>query len=351
MDIRIESLDRDAMAASRAHWDSIAKPLDSLGQLEKIVTQIAGIQKNADVTVDRRAVIAMCADNGVVEEGVTQTGQEVTGIVARNMAAGCANVNAMARVAHAEVFPVDVGMAFPLAHENLIDRSVMRGTRNMARGPAMTRGEAWRAIETGAELVKTLKARGYSIVATGEMGIGNTSTSSALTSVFLNRPVSEVTGRGAGLSGAGLERKISAIERAIEVNRPDPADPVDVLAKVGGLDIAALTGVFLGGMMERVPVVVDGFISSAAALTAQRLCPATRDFMLASHVSREPAGALVMDALGLDPVICAGLSLGEGTGAVALLPLIDMALAVYRQNSTFEKIHVAAYERFDGVQP
>ena len=345
------ALDAAAVRACRAHWDGIAKPLGSLGLLEDAVARIAGIRGDADVRLERRAVLTLCADNGVVAEGVSQSGQEVTALVADNIANGIANVNAMARAARTEVFAVDVGVAGETHAPGLLRRRIMPGTHDMALGPAMSRREAEAAVQTGIDLAGEMKAAGYDILCTGEMGIGNTTTSSALVSVLLGQPVEAVTGRGAGLSGAGLKRKIEVIRRAVELNRPDPADALDVLAKVGGLDIAAMAGVFIGGALRRIPVVVDGFISAAAALTAVRLCPAAREFMLASHVSGEPAGKLALDALGLSAPIQARLCLGEGTGAVALLPLLDMALAVYHQNSTFEKIHLEAYQRFGEDEP
>ena len=340
------ALDAAAVEACRKRWDSIAKPLGSLGLLEDAVARIAGISGDPEVRLEKRAVVTLCADNGVVAEGVSQSGQEVTALVAANIAAGIANVNAMARVARADVFAVDVGIAGDVDAPGLLRRKVRPGTDDIALGPAMTRDEAARAVRTGVDLAGELKAKGYVIIATGEMGIGNTTTSSAVLSALLGLPPAEVTGRGAGLSNAGLRRKVAVIERALAVNRPDPEDALGALHKVGGLDIAALAGVFIGGAVHRVPVVIDGFISAVAALTAAQLCPAAKDFMLASHVSGEPAGRLVLDALGLEAPIQARLSLGEGTGAVALLPLLDMALAVYHQNSTFEKIHLEAYRRF-----
>ena len=342
------TLNMQAAEACRCHWDSIAKPLGSLGLLEDDIAKIAGILETDDVRLEKKGVLAFCADNGVVEEGVSQSGQDVTAIVARNMAAGIANVNAMARAAGADVVAVDVGVAMDVSDApGLVHKKVMPSTRNMTKGPAMTREEACRAIQAGIDLVGEMKQKGYKILATGEMGIGNTTTSSALVSVLLDKPIIEVTGRGAGLSDAGLMRKHAAIARAIEVNKPDPADALDVLHKIGGLDIAAIAGAFIGGAVHRIPVVVDGFISSAAALVAMRLCPNAKDFMLASHVSGEPAGRMVMDALGLEAPLHARLALGEGTGAVTLFPLLEMALAVYHQNSTFEKINLAAYTRFE----
>ena len=336
--------DRAAMDAAWQRWDSIAKPLRSLGLLEEAVVRIAGMTGTPAVKLGRRAVIAMCADNGVVAQGVTQTGQEVTAIVTENMSTGDTSVCRMAAAAGAEVIPVDIGVARPVAGERIRQYNVRRGTADMTQGPAMTREEAVQAVETGIELVRELKGKGYGLIGTGEMGIGNTTTSSALASVFLNRPPEQVTGRGAGLSSAGLERKIKAIETAIQVNKPNPADPLDVLSKVGGLDLAGLCGVFLGGAACRIPVLVDGFISSAAALTAARLCPNAVDYMLGSHASNEPAGRMVLEELGLKPFLYANMCLGEGTGAAAVMPLLDMALAVYDGMTTFADEQIEAYQ-------
>ena len=332
------------MARAKARWDSIAKPLGSLGLLEEAVIRIAGIAGTPDPDLSRRAVVVMCADNGVVEEGVTQTGQEVTAVVTENMSAGDTSVCRMARLAGAEVIPVDIGVARPVSGPRILQKNIRRGTANMTRGPAMSREEAVRALLTGVDLVRELAGKGYGLLATGEMGIGNTTTASAVVSVLLGRSPAEVAGRGAGLSDEGLSRKVRAIETAIAVNRPGPSDPLDVLAKVGGLDLAGLAGVFLGGAVCRVPVLVDGFISAAAALLAGRLCPDAAGYMLGSHASAEPAGRMVLEELGLTPFLYAGMRLGEGTGAVAVMPLLDMGLAVYREMSTFEEIAIEAYQ-------
>ena len=336
--------DRKAMDRAKARWDSIAKPLGSLGALEDAVIRIAGMTGSPDVDLSRRAVVVMCADNGVVAEGVTQTGQEVTAIVAENMSTGDTSVCAMSRAAGAEVVPVDIGTAVPVTGARIRQKCVRRGTANMTQGPAMSREEAVQAILAGVEVAQELCGQGVKLLATGEMGIGNTTTSSALAAVLLNRPVEDMTGRGAGLSSEGLQRKIRAIETAVRVNRPDPGDVLDVLHKVGGLDIAGLAGVFLGGALCRTPVLVDGFISSVAALVAARLCPDCRDYMLGSHASEEPASQLVLAELGLRPFLYAGMRLGEGTGAVAVMPLLDMGLAVYREMATFEDTNIEAYQ-------
>lgn len=339
----ITPADPAAMSAAKAHWDAVAHPLNSLGLLEDAVIRIAGMTGTPRVDVGKRAVVVMCADNGVVAEGVTQTGQEITALVTENMSTGTTSVCCMARRAGAEVVPVDIGVAVPVAGEKILQRNIRRGTANMTQGPAMTRDEAVRAIETGIDVVRSLKAEGYTLLGTGEMGIGNTSTSSAVVSVLLQKSPAEVTGRGAGLSSEGLRRKVDAIERAVALNKPDPTDGVDVLAKVGGLDLCGLAGVFLGGAYFHIPVLVDGFISSAAALAAAALCPACKDYMLGSHASNEPAGAMVMEALGLTPFLFANMCLGEGTGAAAVMPLLDMGLAVYNEMATFDGINMDAY--------
>lgn len=333
--------DQAAQQAAQAHWDAIAKPLDGLGVLEKLVVKIAALTGDADVHLDRRAVLVLCADNGVVAEGVTQTDQSVTAIVAESVSKHRSSVCRMAACAKAEVYAVDVGMLQRVP--GVRDCHVGDGTANLAVGPAMTRAQAEQAIQVGIDLVREQKEAGCQLLVTGEMGIGNTTTSSAMVAVLLGLPVETVTGRGAGLSDAGLARKRSAIQRGIDLNRPDPADALDVLSKVGGFDIAAMVGVFLGGALYRVPVVIDGLISSAAALTAARLCPAAGCAMLASHTSAEPAAQEILQELGLQAVIQAGLKLGEGTGAVCLLPLLDMALSVYHSAAAFTDTGIEQY--------
>ena len=348
--IEIRKPDRRAMEEAADRWNHIAKPLHGLGVLEDVIIKIAGMTGSADVNLDQKAVVVMCADNGVVDEGVSQTGREVTAAVTRNFTVGNASVCIMARRAGAEVVPVDIGVADSLEGCGRVyplqSCKIMAGTRNFAREEAMTEAEARAAVAVGIGQVKRLKERGCRIIATGEMGIGNTTTSSALVSVLLGKEVRAVTGRGAGLSDESLERKVQVIEKAIALHRPNWQDPMDVLKKLGGLDIAGLAGVFLGGAMYGIPVVVDGFISAAAALTAERMCPGCADYMLASHVSAEPAGAMVLTALGLKPVIQAGMCLGEGTGAVAALPLFQMAADVYSQMSTFQENSIQEYQEF-----
>ena len=340
----IRPLDETSMEQARKHWIKIAKPLFSLGKLEDAVIQMAGIKETPDYELKKKALVIMCADNGIVEEGVTQTGQEVTAMVADNFTKSSTSVCAMSKVAGVDLFPVDIGMAVDVPSVTVKEEKVAYGTRNFSKEPAMTREEVWQAIEIGIRKVEQLKEQGYEMIATGEMGIGNTTTSSAVASVLLSVAPEQVTGRGAGLSSAGLEKKISVIKDAIANYQPDKEDPVDVLSKVGGLDIAGLTGVFLGGALYRVPVVIDGFISSVAALCAARMVPVSKSYFLPSHVSKEPAGAMLLEALELSPLLTCNMSLGEGTGAVAVIPVLEMGLSVYREMTTFEKAKIEQYE-------
>ncbi len=340
---QITPLHTQAMDQTQRRWDAIGKPLHSLGLLEDAVVKLAGITGTSQVNIDHRCVVVMCADNGVVAQGVSQTDQSVTAIVTENMSRGVTSVCCMARLAQAQVIPVNIGCANPVVGDAIVQRCVRPGTGDFTQGLAMTRQEVEQAILVGIDLVKTLKDQGFDLIATGEMGIGNTTTATAVLSVLLGVDSDGMTGRGAGLSTPGLERKKQAIAKAIALHQPDPTDVVDVLSKVGGLDIAGLCGVFLGGAIYHVPVLVDGVISATAGLCAQGLCPLTTAYMVASHQSGEPAGGLVLEALGLEPMLQAHMALGEGTGAVAVMPVLDMALAVYNQMGDFSAIGVEAY--------
>jgi nicotinate-nucleotide--dimethylbenzimidazole phosphoribosyltransferase len=342
----LKPLSQTAMVEAKRHWDSIAKPLESLGVFEDMVIQMAGIFGKDSVRLDKKAIVVMCSDNGVVVEGVTQTDSTVTAIVTENFAKGIASVNHMAGAAGAKVIPVDIGVNRDIQHPNLINKKVAYGTKNMANEPAMTREQALQAIIAGIDVVKSLKEDGYEIIGTGEMGIGNTSTSSAIASILLDLPVEMVTGKGAGLPSEGVLRKIQVIKKAIHNNQPDSTDPIDVLAKVGGFDIAGMTGLFLGGAIHGIPVVIDGFISSISALIAARLSKTAISYMLPSHLSKEPASMLIMKELGITPVIHGGLALGEGTGTALLFSMLDLILKVYQFNSTFDDIQVEAYKKF-----
>ncbi|MBR6399970.1 MAG: nicotinate-nucleotide--dimethylbenzimidazole phosphoribosyltransferase [Firmicutes bacterium] len=341
MDIRV--FDRAAAQRARERWLFVAKPLFGLGRFEDMIIQIAGIKGSEMFGLDKKALVVMCADNGIVAEGVTQTGQEVTAAVAANFLCGKTSVCKMAELAGVDVFPVDIGIARDVDGLTVPEKKLMYGTDNMTKGPAMSRETAERAVKLGIETAAKLAKKGYEIICTGEMGIGNTSAASAVISAFLDMPPEMTVGRGAGLDSAGLKRKTDAVKKALDVNRPDKNDALDVLSKVGGLDIAGLAGVFIGGAVCGVPVVTDGFISAAAALCAVRLCGGAADFILPSHVSKEPAVGVLFRELGLTPVIDANMCLGEGSGAVMLMPLLDMACAVYAQMPTFDDIKIERY--------
>lgn len=345
--LHVKPLYETEQQKTRTRLDAIAKPLDGLGQFEKLLVQIAGITGTDEIRIDKRAILAMCADNGIVAEGVTQTSGDVTAIVAVNMATGRSSVNRMAAVGGTEVFATDVGIATEVNCNNLRNRKVRKGTADFLKEPAMREAEALQAIEEGILWVRECKEQGYQILGTGEMGIGNTTTSTAVGCALLGLTPEEVTGRGAGLDDAGLARKRTVIARAIKQYDLYGKDALTVLRTVGGLDIAGIAGIFIGGALYRVPIVLDGMITAVAALVADRLMPGTRDFMLASHLSKEPITRKIMEELGLHPVIQADLALGEGTGAAMLFPLLDMALTVYRENDSFDEMQIDAYERFE----
>ena len=267
----------------------------------------------------------MCADNGVVAEGISQSGQDVTQIITENLGKGTSTVCHMARAAGADVIPVDIGVASDIHSSGVVHRKIARGTHNFAKQPAMSRDQAVQAIGVGIETALLCRQHGYDVVATGEMGIGNTTSTAAVTAALLHAPVELVTGRGSGLTSEGLVRKIQVVTRALEQWQPNQHDPIDILSKVGGYDLCGLTGLFLGGALCGLPMIIDGVITSAAALCAVRLCPTVRDYLIASHHTAEPAGVLLEQALDVKPIINAHMALGEGTGAVLLFGILDAA--------------------------
>jgi nicotinate-nucleotide--dimethylbenzimidazole phosphoribosyltransferase len=327
----IPEADAAAAAEARAALDAKAKPRGSLGRLEDLACRVAAIRGSARPGRLEPVVIVCAADHGIADEGVSAYPQEVTGQMLRAFAGGDAAVCVLAREAGARLVVADLGVREPVGLPAVLDRRIRPGTANAARGPAMTRGEAERAIAAGLALVPGPA----SIVALGEMGIANTTAASALTACLLELDPVAVCGRGTGVDDAGLERKVAAVRRALVVNDPDPADPLGVLAAVGGLEIAALAGVVLGCAARRTPVLVDGFISAAAALVATRLQPRTGGALIAAHRSPEPGHAAILDALGLEPLLDLGLRLGEGSGAALALPLVAAALAVLSDMATF----------------
>lgn len=336
----ITSADKKAASAAKEHWNSVAKPLGSLGLLEEAIEKAAAVQGTPNVKINDRRVVVMCADNGVVKEGVSQSDSSVTALCAKEIAEGNSNINVLAKIYNASVTAVDIGIEREVKSEKMLGRKIACGTNNIAEGAAMTVGQAEKAIAVGMDIVRDLKA---DIIITGEMGIGNTTTSAAIASVLLGLPPKVTAGRGAGLDSAGLERKISAIERAIAVNKPDKSKPLELLAKLGGYDIAGMTGLFLGGAVYHVPIVIDGVISAVAALLACGICPLAKEYMLASHVSGEKIGKMLLEKLGLNPIITAEMRLGEGTGGIMLLPLLDGALAVYNSAHRFDEIGIERY--------
>ncbi|MCI9151445.1 MAG: nicotinate-nucleotide--dimethylbenzimidazole phosphoribosyltransferase [Lachnospiraceae bacterium] len=329
-----------------ANWDSVAKPLDGLGRFERITAQIGAILGTDDIDISRKAVLILCADNGIVAEGISQSGQEVTAAVAEEMGRKLSSVCKMARQVGADTIPVDIGINCGEPIAGVLDKKIRRGTRNFRLEPAMTHEEALGAIQEGMELVADCREQGYRILATGEMGIGNTTTSSAVAAALLGVRAEEVTGRGAGLPDQGLMRKQAVIQEAVDKYGLYQADPLRVLETVGGLDIAGLAGVCIGGAVHRIPIVLDGVISMAAALLAQRLVPGTVQYLIGSHQGREPAVERLTQALGLAPVIHGELALGEGTGAVMMMALLDIALSVYVKRTLFSDIRIQPYERF-----
>ena len=338
---QIRPADRDITDQVWKIWDNKCIPLRSLEWLQETLVRIAGIQRTIHPQIEKKLTIVMAADNGVISEGVSQSDYHVTTQVVDNMIHHKATVALMADYDRSELLVVDMGMKEKV--DGVLDFSLMRGTNNMAEGPAMSRETAVAAIEAGANLAIQKAAEGYGLLATGEMGIGNTTSSSAVLSVLSEKPAACVTGRGAGLSGAGLEQKIRTIDKAIALNQPNPADAIDILSKVGGLDIAGLTGVFLGAAAAGIPVVIDGFIASVAALLAKQLAPASAEGMIASHCSKEPGAALALKMLGLKPIIYGGLHLGEGSGALLIFSMLDQIFNVYEKLPSFQEGKIDTY--------
>jgi nicotinate-nucleotide--dimethylbenzimidazole phosphoribosyltransferase len=332
----IKPVDREAMAEARLRQDVLTKPQGSLGRLEELSIQLAGIQGKPIPQIRHKAVITMAGDHGVVAEGVGNWPQEVTAQMVYNFLSGGAGINVIARQAGARVIVVDMGVATELkTSPQLVSRKVALGTRNMVLGPAMTKRQAVTAIEAGIEVVMAEVAKGLDIVGTGDMGIGNTTASSAICAVMTGKPVAEVTGRGTGITDEQLIHKIEIIDRVLAVNQPDPNQPLDVLAKVGGFEIGGLVGVMLAAAAHRIPVVIDGFISGAAALIATALSPRLRDFLIAAHVSAEAGHRLLLKHLGIKPLLDLGMRLGEGTGAALGIFLSETAARVLAEMSTF----------------
>ena len=340
-------LDEQAMEAARARQAILTQPAGSLGRLEDLAVQVSGITGDPLPTATRKAIVVMAGDHGVSAEGVSAYPAEVTPQMVLNFLRGGAAINALAAQVEARVVVVDVGVAHPISHPALVARTIARGTANMAAGPAMTRAQALAAIDAGLDVLEEQAALGLDIVATGDMGIGNTTASSAITAALTGAPVIAVTGRGTGIDDQQLAHKVAVVERALAVNVPDPADPLDVLAKVGGLEIAGLVGVILGAAARRIPIVVDGFISGAAALVACGLSDALAPRLLAGHVSVERGHRIVLAHLGLRPILDLEMRLGEGTGAALAMGIVEAALRAHREMATFAEAGVSEKSQAD----
>lgn len=325
---------------ARSYLNNLAIPQGSLGELLNLAEQLAAIKQSLKPSVGKKTVVTMAGDHGVVAEGVSAFPQEVTPQMVANFVAGGAAVNVLAEVAGAHVVVVDMGVAADLGQfveqGKILSYKVNSGTRNMVLGPAMTRAEAVQALETGVEIACKLVREGTELLATGDMGIGNTTPSSAILAVFSGRPAWEVTGRGTGIDDLSLANKAKVIQRAIDFNNPDPADPVDVLAKVGGFEIGGIAGLILGAAYNKVPVVVDGFISTAGALLAAKLAPASVEYMIAAHQSLEHGHQFMLGELGLNPLLNLNLRLGEGTGAALAMNIVEASTQVIGKMLTFE---------------
>jgi nicotinate-nucleotide--dimethylbenzimidazole phosphoribosyltransferase len=342
----IRPLDEEAMAQARARQDQLTKPQGSLGRLEELSIQLAGIQGKPRPQIRHKAIITMASDHGVVAEGISLYPQEVTAQMVGNFLRGQAGINVIARHVGARVIVVDMGVTTELEPDaQLLSRKVALGTQNMSLGPAMTSEQAVKAIETGIEIVATEVAKGLDIVATGDMGIGNTTVSSAICAVITGKPVAEVTGKGTGIGDKQLRHKIEVIDKVLALNRPDPKQPLDVLAKVGGFEIGGLAGVMLAAAAHRIPVIVDGFISGAAALIATALQPRLKEFLIAAHVSAEAGHKLLLSHLGLKPLLDLDMRLGEGTGAALGIFLAEIAARILSEMSTFAEARVSERDK------
>ena len=338
----IPPLDEAAMDAARERQDQLTKPQGSLGRLEELSIRIAGITAQPRPVIHHKVITVMAADHGVVAEGVSAFPQEVTPQMVANFLHGGAAINALARHVGARVVVVDMGVAADMpAHPGLVPKKVAYGTTNMAQGPAMTRAQAEQALLAGADVVRAQLQQGLDILGTGDMGIGNTTPSAAIAAALTGRDPADIVGRGTGLDDAGVQHKIDVVRRALALNQPSAEDALDVLAKVGGFEIAGLAGAMLSAAASRVPVMVDGFISTAAAMIAAGLAPSVRPYLLASHHSQEQGHGIMLDWLGLRPLLDLDLRLGEGTGAALGISLAEAACKVLDEMATFAEAAVA----------
>ncbi len=339
---RIKPVNADLIQQAQTRLDNKTKPLGSLGRLEEFARRVVAISGNPEPDVSKKVIFTFAGDHGVTEEGVSAFPKEVTPQMVFNFLSGGAGINVLARHAGAEVRVVDVGVDYDFGDaKGLISKKVARGTRNFANGAAMSRDEMMAALRVGIELADKCKDEGVALVGTGEMGIGNTTPSSAIIAAISGIPVQELTHRGTGINNAALQNKIRVIEKGLAVNNPDPNDPLDVLAKVGGLEIAAIAGLVLGCAANSIPVVIDGFISTAGALIASQLHPNVRDYIFAAHQSVEIGHSFMLKQIGAEPMLDLSLRLGEGTGAALAMTLIDAGVKILKEMATFEQAGVS----------
>lgn len=338
----IQPLDEKAMAEVRMRQDNLTKPRGSLGQLESLSIQLAGIKRNSRPRITHKVIFTLAGDHGVTQEGVSAYPSEVTSQMVYNFVRGGAGINVLARLVGARVIVADLGVAAALEqHPDLRDKKVALGTQNMVKGPAMSREQAIRSIEAGIELVEEELPKGMDILGTGDMGIGNTTPSSAITAAITGTDVATVTGRGTGLDDEGQRRKVKVIQKVLEINQPNPKDAIDVLSKVGGFEIGGIAGIILAGAKYRIPVVIDGFISGAAALIATSLSPRVKPYLIASHQSAEIGHKVILKYLGLKPLFNLDLRLGEGTGAALGIFLAEASVKILNEMSTFVEAGVS----------
>jgi len=339
---RIQLIDLAIAQKTQERLDNLTKPLGSLGRLEELAKQISGITEKDSPILKNKVIFTFAGDHGVTEEKISPFPQEVTAQMVYNFLNGGAGINVLAKHIGAKVVVADLGVVSDLKpHPELIIKKISYGTKNMAQGPAMTRNDAIKAIEAGIEIFETSYKQGLDIAGTGDMGIGNTTPSSAITACLTKTPVEDITGKGAGLDDQGLQNKIRIIKKALEINKPNPQDALDVLAKVGGFEIGGLAGVILAAASHKVPVVIDGFISGAAALIAYHLESKTKEYMIASHCSVEKGHKIILDYIGLKPLFNLDLKLGEGTGAALGINLAEAAIKILTEMATFESAKVS----------
>lgn len=343
----IQPIEKELLKLAQHRLDRLTKPPGSLGRLEELAASYVAMTGTMKPKVPQGVVFTLAADHGVTAEGVSAYPKEVTPQMVLNFLRGGAAVNVLARHVGVQVRVVDIGVNYEFgSYPGLLDRNIMRGTRNFAREPAMTKEQAERAVLTGIELATDAAREGIGLIGLGEMGIGNTTSSAAITAVITGKPVEQVTGHGTGIDEAGRAHKVAVIQRVIDLHRPDRTDPLDVLAKVGGLEIGGLAGIILGAASARVPVVLDGFITGAAALIAVALAPACRDYLIASHQSVERGHRVILEYLGLKPLLDLDLRLGEGTGACLGMGLVSAAIKIYTEMATFDEAGVSDRSSF-----